>query len=301
MIDNQSLVTFPAAVTAAFVEIYSPTTFTTGTHNISDSFQWYAGNLSLGSSVLVVKRYLNFTGNGTFTRGTSTVRVGGYVGSPDYLGRTFGSIVSQNTALFNILQLLGDVILVGSSITAVTLSRTGNANNFGETIVTGSITVTGTGAGALSISGNSAINRMLVRSDTPGTPVSIIATARTLTNVDFKDIAAAGGTWTGTSLGNRLGNSGITFTTPVTRFARGSGEWNSTTIWSTVSGGTSGASVPLPQDTVIINSLSGTGVINTGNVRVLGANVSIQTGYTGTLNFNSNLKYSLFIFEFEIC
>ena len=300
MIDNQSLVTFPAAVTAAFVEIYSPTTFTTGTHNISDSFQWYAGNLSLGSSVLVVKRYLNFSGNDTFTRGTSTVRVGGYVGSPDYLGRTFGSIVSQNTASFNILQLLGDVILVGSSITAVTLSRTGNANNFGETIFTDTVTVSGTANGSLTISGNSLINRMFVRSAISGVPVVIRTNPtglRAVSNVDFKDITATDfpaisqipSVWTGTSLGNRLGNSGISFTTAVTRFARGSGEWNSTTIWSTVSGGTSGASVPLPQDTVIINSLSGTGVINTGNVRVLGANVSIQTGYTGTLNFNSNV------------
>jgi len=289
-INVYSPTTFSAAVTATFIKIYDTSTFTTGTHNISNSFEWLSGALSLGSSVLVVKRYLYLSNNGTFTSGTSIVRVGDYVGSTEYPGRTFGRIDKFGTDPFYVLQLVGDVILVDGSITTFGLSRTGNPNNFGETILTDSVTVTATGSGALTISGSATTNRMLVRSSTAGSPVTITATRRTLNNVDFKDITAAGGTdWTGTSLGNRLGNSGIIFTNPVTRFARGSGNWNSTAIWSSVSGGPSGASVPLPQDTVIINSLSGTGVINTSTARVLGANITIQTGYTGTLNFNSNV------------
>jgi hypothetical protein len=281
-------VTFPAAVTASNIAISSDsTTFSTGTHNIADSFYWYGGNLALGSSTLIVKKYLNLTDFGTFTRGTSTVRVGEYIGDPAYPGRTSGMLYSGPN-VFNILQLRGDVITALSEITTTTLSRTGNANNYGETIFTGNVTVTGTGAGALTITGNSVTNRMLVSTGITGTPITITATARTLTNVDFKDITAAGGTWTGTSLGDCLGNSGITFTPAVVRYVRSAGTWANTAIWSANSGGVGGATVPLAQDAVIINNLSGNTAITVGNVRTLGANVTVTADYLGTINFNGN-------------
>jgi hypothetical protein len=53
-------------------------------------------------------------------------------------------------------------------------------------------------------------------------------------------------------------NSGITFPTAVTRYwvATSGGHWNVTTSWSDSSGGGSGASVPLPHDTVVFDANS---------------------------------------------
>lgn len=63
-----------------------------------------------------------------------------------------------------------------------------------------------------------------------------------------------------TSAGNGGNNTNITFPAGVTRYAipGGSRVWNSTASWSTSSGGAGGASIPLPQDTVIFDANSGT-------------------------------------------
>lgn len=106
----------------------------------------------------------------------------------------------------------------------------------------------------------------------------------TLTNVDFVDIIGAGSaTWSGTSIGNCGNNSGITFTGAVTRYWVGdNGNYHATTNWSTSSGGSSGASMPLPQDTAIFdaNSITTTGrVIDTLNGLRVGT-----VNFTGVLN-----------------
>jgi hypothetical protein len=66
----------------------------------------------------------------------------------------------------------------------------------------------------------------------------------------------------------------------------GDGNWNSTTNWSTTSGGASGASVPGSGDVALLNALSGSGVVT------LDISPTIQrltcTGFTGTLAFGSN-------------
>jgi hypothetical protein len=314
---NDTTITFPAAVTATNISIYGPAVFTTGTHNIADTFEAYGSALSLGSSTLIVKRSLVLSVPvGGWTRGTSLIRVGGYVGDSNYPGRTFGRISTGfgRTGFYNRLELVGDVIIIDTELAADRLIRTGNANNFGETVLYGNIAVLNTNLGngtALSITGNSATNRMLVRSSTTGQQRTVFNSINfgesqgynfalvNLTNVDFMDIKADWvGTkpfplfWQGTSLGNCQGNEDIQFTTSVTRYVRGSGNWNTTSTWASVSGGSSGASVPLPQDTVIIDSLSGTGLITTGNARYLGGNVTIQSGFVGTLNVETSTSTS---------
>ena len=66
----------------------------------------------------------------------------------------------------------------------------------------------------------------------------------------------------------------------------GAGNWNSTTKWSTTSGGANGASVPGTGDAVIFNASSGVGIAT------LNINANVQsltmTGYTGTLAFGTN-------------
>jgi len=66
----------------------------------------------------------------------------------------------------------------------------------------------------------------------------------------------------------------------------GTGNWSSTTNWSTSSGGARGASVPSINDTAIFNASSSSGIAT------LDSSVTIQeltiTGFTGTLAFGTN-------------
>lgn len=118
-------------------------------------------------------------------------------------------------------------------------------------------TVTGT----FTATGDSILNRLLIRKNDFGASsgtTTITAAVTSLSNVTFRQVVGAGAAaWTGTSLGNLGSNSGITFTTPVTRYwVNDSGSFSDTAHWSATSGGASGASVPLPQDTVIFDANS---------------------------------------------
>ena len=66
----------------------------------------------------------------------------------------------------------------------------------------------------------------------------------------------------------------------------GTGNWNSTTNWSTASGGASGASVPGSSDAALLDASSGAGTVT------LDISPTIQTltctGFTGTLAFGTN-------------
>lgn len=72
----------------------------------------------------------------------------------------------------------------------------------------------------------------------------------------------------------------------------GSGTWSNsdTTNWSTSTGGTSGASVPITSDTAIFDNNSGTAIIPTNyNVNVLA--LQLTSGpFTGTLQLGGNLS-----------
>lgn len=141
------------------------------------------------------------------------------------------------------------------------------------------VTITGT----WSATGNSAVNRIFIQSSVLGTTRTLTAAAASLTNVDFMDITGAGAaSWTGTSIGNALGNTNITFTTPVSRYLKAAGNWSSTAVWSATSGGTAGASVPLPQDNVFGDATAGAGTYTIDMPRI-GANIDL-TGFTRTLS-----------------
>lgn len=166
--------------------------------------------------------------------------------------------------------------IVGSRGTTTTISGTGNSfrnitmtltssSPASELILAGNLTVTGT----LSVSGNSEVKRIIIRSSALHTPRTITAAAISFAHVDLRDITGAGAAnWdisaiTGLS-GDCGGNSGITFTTPSTSYwVGGTGTWSTNNEWSATSGGTGGNHrVPLPQDTAIFdaNSFSTTGL-----------------------------------------
>lgn len=102
--------------------------------------------------------------------------------------------------------------------------------------------------------------------------------------------------FSGTSVGDCLGNSGITFTTNsgtprdgggagVKRYAVAAGNFSSTSMWSETDGGSPGASVPLPQDDVFLTANSAAGTYTVDLLRVC-RNFD-ATGFTRTLSFVS--------------
>jgi hypothetical protein len=93
-----------------------------------------------------------------------------------------------------------------------------------------------------------------------------IATIGTVTDVDFRDIrvTGAGGTLTGTRIGDLRGNSGITFSTPKTVYRIGTGNW-SDDQWASSSGGSPSTDFfPLAQDTAVFDesTTAGTHTMN---------------------------------------
>jgi len=236
----------------------------TNNQNITtNSFSSSGANtsLALGSSTITCTKTYN-TGwsssiaSSSFNAGTSQIILKD--------GATFsgGGLTYNNLVLNNV----GTVTISGAN-TFNNLTRTGT----GSTDVL-SLSANQTVNGILSINGNSVANRLLVTSDTNGTPRTLTAATVSSTRVDFKDIVAAGGAapFSGTSLGDALGNSNINFTGAVTRYWVGNGgSWNTTTHWAATSNGASGASIPLPQDTVIFDANS----IPTSTVQTITTNM----------------------------
>ena len=137
--------------------------------------------------------------------------------------------------------------------TFAALSVVGTASLTDSISLNASITV----SGALTLSGNSQTQRLYVSSNGIGTNRTLSAGSVALSNVDFSNITAANAIpFTGTSIGNAGGNTNITATGAVTRYWVGNGGNFSGNQWASSSGGSSGASMPLPQDSAIFDGNS---------------------------------------------
>lgn len=232
---------------------WGTTTLSTGTKTVT-----------LGSSVItIIGGGLNFTTNNanfTLNSGTSSL-----VFTPTASVTPTFSMGSQTYYDASITKSAGGFTPTGSgTFHNFTMNNTvlGGGNRvltFGnnQTItINGTFTYIGNNA-------NSARGRLL--SDLQGVQVTIALGTTgsvTLTNIDIDDMNFTGtaAPVSGTSLGdcgNGVGSTGVTFTTPVTRYWVGNGgNMSSTTHWSATSGGASGATVPLPHDTVIFDANS---------------------------------------------
>lgn len=135
---------------------------------------------------------------------------------------------------------------------------------------------------------NTAVRRLFAFSSVVGTPRIINANVvATLSDVDFKDIFAFANpsAWSGTRLGNCLGNTNIVFAAGTTKYFRSvagaSANWGGV-VWSTSSLDTATPVVtdfPLAQDTCVVDD-AGSVVNNglrTGNTITLGASWNIGT------------------------
>lgn len=262
-------------------------TLTSGTLNTNDqtcnwgkflSFNTNVRTLTMGSSSITLTgvgtpgqtwNTSTFT-NLTVTANTSVVTLTGH-NSTWFGGSGF------NTNGGSIVMTGSGVATVANSFTCANLTRIGTASktdtlqfNGGGTTITGTLTITG----------NSEVNRVQAQSLAVGTACIVSAGSVALSNVDFRDINASGAAipWTGTSIGDSLGNNGnITFDTPTTQTRTGTGgDWSNAGNWT--------SRVPLPQDNVLIDS-GASGTISTDMPR-LGANIDF-TGFTGTANFTT--------------
>lgn len=159
------------------------------------------------------------------------------------------------------------------------LTVTTNTSVSSELRISGNFTLTG----SLNLTGGSSKNRVIINTGAnPGTTVTIsCAVAGTLQDVDFKDIAITGAAapLTGTRVGDGLGNSGITFTTPATQTWQGTsgGNWSDVTKWT--------SRVPLPQDDVVIASAFTAGQSVITDLVNAGKNID-WTGATGAPTWN---------------
>ena len=236
-------------------------------------------SISLGSSTITLSAAIpiNFTNstNLTFNAGTSTITCSNASPTFNGGGQTFYNVNFTSAAT-------GTTTITGAN-TFNDLNQT-SRSAAGLRVV--SIGANQTVSGTLTLgAANTSIRRIQVQSDTIGTQLTITlnGTLATLADVDFRNIATAGsvGTWTGTRLGNGLGNSGITFDAAKDVYWNLAAGGNTTgTAWALSSGGAVNANnFPLAQDRIIIENTG----LNSG------ATISIASGiyWFGEFDFST--------------
>ena len=240
--------------------ILSTTTTNARTINLNNS------TISCSGSTAVSLAATNLT----FNAGTSTMNCTAAAITFGGASQTFYNVnFTSTSAAINSIAITGANTFNNLNVSTTTLQKviTLSANQ----TVNGTLTLGAT---------NTATFRMSVVSDVVGTQRTLtVATLATLADVDFRDIVAAGASaaspWSGTRIGNCLGNSNITFTAAATKywnFAAG-GIWNST-AWALTSGGAVAVNnFPLAQDTVIIDNAG----LTAGNTINISTNADIGT------------------------
>jgi len=232
-------------------------TFSTGNYNCTGTVWTNSGtgttSVSLGSSTITLANTNGWsfgtTTGLTFNAGTSTINL-----SNTGITFAFGGL-TYNNVNFNSTINNSSIGITGSNTFANLTIATPGGTGVRPVNFSANQTITGT----FTANGGSYTNRMLIQSNTLGTAFTITAATVSVSYADFRDITGAGaGTWSGTSLGDCGGNSGITFTGAKTVYwnLAGSQNW-SATGWATSSGGTpAAANFPLAQDTAIVDQNS---------------------------------------------
>jgi hypothetical protein len=241
--------------------------------------------LTLGASSITVSASSSSSwgvtsGGLTLSNNTATVTVTGASGG-------FFSSSMNWVGLSIVFNGSGSQNINGPSgvFTCANLTRTGTAAK------TDTFTYSGTNlvvTGALNITGSSTTSRILATSSVVANTTTWSAGSISLTNVDFMNVTATGlaanAAWTGTSLGDALGNTNITFDTPATQTWNG----NTTGSWSTAANWTS--RVPLPQDNVVINGLT------SGTLTIDMPRVGASVDFTGSTAGHVTLAVSISIY-----
>jgi hypothetical protein len=229
--------------------------FDTGNYNVTCVIFQSAGTavraLTLGTSTITVSNaapwVFSTTTGLTFSGASSTIICSGSSATFAGGGLTYGTV--------NFTSTTGGTVAFSGANTFTTLNITSAASASRKPIVlSASQTVTGT----LTLGAANAYNqRMQVQSSSIVTAQTFtVGTVAALSDVDFQNITVAGASspWSGTRLGNGLGNTNITFPAAKTVYWNlvAGGNWYAN-AWATSSGGAPAtANFPLAQDTVII-------------------------------------------------
>ena len=274
----------------------STVTFTNGTFNTGNftcsHLSWTTATgtktLTLGSSTINLSSTasaLSFSVSTglTFNANTSTINLTGDGPTCNTGGQTFNNLRYTNTTGSAISYIIGSGSIANLTIAGPTITGIKEFNFYSSVP-----TITGT----FTANSGTYTSRTFIRSTALGGNRTITAATVAIAYCDFQDITGAGaGSWTGTSIGNCYGNTGITFTAAKTVYWNLAGAQNiSATGWATTSGGApAAANFPLAQDTAIFNNAgSVTGTItfdkawNLGTVD-MSARTSAMTFSTGSL------------------
>lgn len=262
----------------------------TGNYNVSLAQFSMTGalarTLTLGSSTVTLSASAPWTYSGsnlTLNAGTSTINCSGPTATFTGGGLTYYNVGFTSTAVVT----LG--ITGANTFNNLTIAARAGA---GIGTVSFDAGLTNTINGTLTLgSGTTAINRLIVAASSVGSPTTLsVATLTAITDIDFRDITASGASapWSGTRIGNCLGCTNITFTTPRTVYwnLAASGVWSGA-VWSTTSGNTGGLVInfPLAQDTVVIDDAG----LTAGNTITYNAAWGL-----GTIDFSSRTNAMTF-------
>lgn len=213
----------------------------------------------------------------TLTLGSSTISCTSWSGTNIGTSLTLNAGTSSITGNANSFGFSGTFTYYNVTLPSSAFGDLIGTNTYNNLTFSSAATTTGTNQrqirsnqtinGTLALAGGASITQRLWLIGPIGSPATITAATVTgLTNIDFRDITGAGAaSWTGTSLGDCGGNSGITFDTPKTVYwnLAGSNSW-SATAWATGSGGSpAAANFPLAQDTVVFDD---TGAVTTATI-----------------------------------
>ncbi len=277
----------------------------TDTFNTNGTFSLSNGTLDTNNQTVSISAFQSSNSNvRTLSLGSSTMQVNGGGAVWNLTNSTNLTLnADTSTLIFNSNPVFNGGGLIYNNVSIPSVGLDGGitgANTFANLTLSNSAilnsninfsanqNITGT----LTVNGNTPVARILLDSNTIGTPRTLTAGTAVLSNVDFMDITGAGtaSPFTGTSIGNSLGNTNITTDTPTTRYWVGNGgNWSSTAHWSASSGGASGASAPLPQDSVVFdaNSITSSSQAIFTDMPRMGADIN----FTGVLN-NPTLSFT---------
>jgi hypothetical protein len=229
---NFSLTCLTFSITTAAAKtltLNSSTVTITQDSNSFDSFQYSGSNLTLNAASATIN-----------LSGTDSILNPG-------TGLTFGAVAFTGT-IAGRKQVLGANTFGSFSVTAPASAGSAQVSFSGNQTIT-----------TLLAAGASTIRRLMFRSSVFGTARTLtVGTYTTKSNIDFQDITVAGTSspWSGTSIGDCLGNTNITFTAAKTVYwnLTGSQNWMSAG-WAATSGGAPAeANYPLAQDTAVFDN-----------------------------------------------
>lgn len=258
-------------------------TLTTGTLNTANqTCSWGSFNSSNANvrTLTLEASAITITGAGSGWSMATTTNLTVTANTATVTSSTLNTFAGGNANYNGLSVSLSTAALaITGAFTVGNLTLTIGAVKTSAATLAGSITV----STLLTLTGNSTVNRLFLASSVVGTARTITAATVSLTNVDFTDIAGAGAAspFTGTSLGDSLGNSNITFDAPATQTRTGAGgNWSTSGNWT--------SRVPLPQDDVVI-AAGASGTIS-GDMPRGGKSVD-WTGFTGAWSNAISVTY----------